>query len=164
MSTMEEKEVVKRVEKAPSSRAPAKADIGHRLLKRRFDELQSIKFMMEGGKDKKDVESIASALARKESIASLMQGEIGDRYKVTEGNERAWRELLTAYQIAEEKYPKSRYTKVVASILHHIAIDFVNRSVTSKHTNVEIALPPPPEYYTQGYGSPWKRRNTSLRE
>jgi hypothetical protein len=78
-----------------------------------------------------------------EAIASMFHGEIGERFGIDERNQRAWKRILMKLKVAERKYGHEHpWTQVLFETAYSIAIDFIYRSVRTKHTDVEIVRMP----------------------
>ena len=117
--------------------------------------------MKKDGGEKKDVEineAMASQLFKSEFGATIGH-RLGDKVKVTEKSNEAWRRLLLKLKIAERKYSFSHpWTQAVFEACCNVAKKRAYYSIRDEDTKVEVATLPLEMFL----GQQWKRKSSSL--
>ena len=128
----------KEEEKGHSFTDALKAEVRLRLLERRMEAWKKLTVKLN-----RDEPSYAHMIEKTALWSSLAHGEMGDRFKITKNAQVAWKNLVLGLLSAEETYGKDHpLTQTLLRLVYLVALDFTHRSVSSKHTDVEIVTPP----------------------
>jgi len=158
--------VTKKPEKKPPSIEDSyKAEVRLKLLKTR---LQAVAALMEpvslqdlignNGNPPKTVEEALANQVFKNEFAATLGHRLGDKVRVTDQANDAWKSMLMTLKIAERKYGEDHpWTQVVFEAVCNVAKKRAYYSIKSEDTQVEIAKMPLDMMMPQ-----WRRRSTNL--
>ena len=148
--------------KPPSIEDSYKAEVRLKLLKTRLKaiaalmEPNTLKDVNNGGNISDD-DALANQVFKNEFSATLGH-RLGDKVKVSEGSNEAWKNLLMTLKISERKYGLDHpWTQIVFETVCNIAKKRAYYSIRSEDTQVEIAKMPLDLLMPQ-----WRRRRTDL--
>jgi hypothetical protein len=155
-------------EKAPERKPPSledsyKAEVRLKLLKTRLKAIASLiepnmlKDLTENNGNVVDDDALANQIFKNEFAATLGH-RLGDKVKISEESNEAWKNLLLMLKIAERKYGLDHpWTQVVFETICNVAKKRAYHSIRGEDTQVEIAKMPLDLLMPQ-----WRRRRTDL--
>ena len=159
-----------RKSKAPSKKKPAtiedsyKAEVRLKLLKTRLSavaaliEPTTLKNLVENKGKLLDEDALANQVFKNEFSVTLGH-RLGDKVKVSDSANEAWKNLLLLLKIAERKYGLNHpWTQTVFETVCNIAKKRAYHSIRGEDTDVEIARMPLDTMLPQ-----WRSRRSSLR-
>lgn len=154
------KDIDKPEKRPPSIEDSYKAEVRLKLLKTRLKAIASLEEpvrladLLNGGNSD---DALANQVFKNEFTASLGH-RLGDKVKVTDRANEAWKNLLMMLKIAERKYgPEHPWTQLVFEVVCNTAKKRAYYSIRSEDTQVEIAKMPLELLMPQ-----WRKRTTSL--
>lgn len=150
----------------PSLEEAYKAEVRLKLLMSRLASLMALEepvslkdVLDKDGQNKKKVDEALASQLFKSEFGSTIGHRLGDKVKVTDSANEAWRRLLLRLKIAERKYGFNHpWTQLVFEVCCNIAKKRAYYSIREEDTKVEVATLPLEMFL----GQQWKRRTSSL--
>lgn len=149
--------------KPPSIEDSYKAEVRLKLLKTRLKaiaalmEPNELKDLLGNNGNISDDDALANQVFKNEFSATLGH-RLGDKVRVSEGSNEAWKNLLMMLKISERKYGLNHpWTQIVFETVCNIAKKRAYYSIRGEDTQVEIAKMPLDLLMPQ-----WRRRRTDL--
>lgn len=147
---------------APTLEDAYKAEVRLKLLRSRLKAIAALEEpvkLVDAVNGNKVEDALANQLFKNEFAVTLGH-RLGDKVRVSDRANEAWKNLLMMLKIAERKYgPEHPWTQLVFEVVCNVAKKRAYYSIKSEDTQVEIAQMPLDMLLPS-----WRRRVTSLAE
>jgi len=138
-----------------------KAEVRLKLLKTRIDSLMALSEpvkLFDNGNSKLTREEALASQVFKSEFGATIGHRLGERVKINDSANEAWRKLLLRLKICERKYGFDHpWTQLVFEVVCNVAKKRAYYSVRDEDTKVEIASLPP-----EAFIPAWRREGASL--